>query len=106
MVGKSHCQLEYDYSRQETRVACDRLQASLYGRDATINAITTSLKTALADYDIVYLPTYRRVELTLTDDNREQSYRKKRRAKFKVATGSLFTGDIQFGLSDIYDRLA
>ena len=32
-------------------------------------------------------------------------YRRRRRQKFNIASGSLFTGDIQFGLSDISERL-
>ena len=69
---------------------------------AYLHATITS---ALSDYEVVYLPTYRRVELALKDDSKRESYRPRARPKFSVAPGGLHTGEIQFGLLDISDRL-
>jgi hypothetical protein len=67
--------------------------------------IQSVLDKVLNGIDIVYLPTYRRVELALGDDPRERPHRRRRR-RFTVVAGSLFTGEIQFGLSDISERLS
>jgi hypothetical protein len=74
-------------------------------RQPTVSTIFNRLEKALAGFEIVYLPTYRRVELALRGDPHESRHRR-RRPRFDVAAGSLFTGEIQFGLSDISERLA
>ncbi|WP_190311421.1 AAA family ATPase [Rhizobium phaseoli] len=51
---------------------------------------------------MVYLPTYRRVELPLLD--KEPGLRRPRKKRFFSGHG-LFTGDIQFGLADISAHL-
>lgn len=93
-----------DYSTVEARSVCDKLRAALYARIDSISRLNTALAEALANFEVVYLPTYRRVELALTNDKRERSAGR-RRSQLNVL-GSLFTGNIQFGLSDISDRLA
>ena len=83
---------------------CDDAVAALFRRNPKLHRLQQSLQRALQGYEIVYLPTYRRIELALTDSARESSGRRAQ-PKFKLATGSLHTGNIQFGLSDISDRL-
>lgn len=46
------------------------------------------------------------MELALTDESEPRHPRRRKNPKFAVAAGSLFTGDIQFGLGDISERLA
>lgn len=63
---------------------------------------------AMANVDIVYLPTYRRIELSLPEP--EEKYYSGRKAltvqaKLGLTRRGLYAGDIQFGLSDISARL-
>lgn len=93
----------YDLSR--VIHACDEAYFSLFQRSGSLLKVWQTLRTAMENYDIVYLPTYRRVELALTDDKDSRRLGRRKRPQFTIASGSLHTGDIQFGLSDISDRL-
>lgn len=94
----------FAYNHSDLTTTLDRILELIYSRQDSIRKIRDALKTALSDTEIVYLPTYRRIELALTDDE-SNSYGRKRRRRFNVAVGSLYKGDIQFGLGDISDRL-
>jgi predicted ATPase len=102
IISSLHSALNYD--RREVIAAVEKTRASLMERQPSVSKIFRTLQKALDGSEIVYLPTYRRVELALRGDPREPNRR--RRPKFNVAAGSLFTGEIQFGLSDISDRLS
>ena len=85
----------------------DRLLEGYFEHNETCKHIDASLKIALDGVEVVYLPTYRRVELSLNQEDEEPVYsRRRRRPKFLITGSGLFTGDIQFGLSDISDRLS
>lgn len=94
-----------DFNTRKAIDICEKLSSGLLARSPKLSAISETLQKVLAGFDIVYLPTYRRVELALGKDSSELPHRKKR-PKFNVAAGSLFTGDIQFGLADISERLS
>lgn len=94
-----------NYDRREVGAALTKARVSLMERQPAVSKIFGRLEKALAGLEIVYLPTYRRVELALRSERNEPHYRRKR-PKFDVAAGSLFTGEIQFGLSDISERLS
>jgi energy-coupling factor transporter ATP-binding protein EcfA2 len=85
---------------------CDKLRESILGNHPQINKIYVALRAALKDIDIVYLPTYRRIELPLSDASNEDAPNRRKKRRFRAAGSSLFTGDIQFGLGDISDRLS
>jgi predicted ATPase len=91
------------YDRAEVSALCDRLRAELFARVPEIARINNSITQALDGCEVVYLPTYRRVELALRG---EPADARRRRPRFNVGPGSLFTGDIAFGLSDISERLS
>jgi len=95
----------YNYNRRDAIEAINKARALLMERQPVVSRIFSILTKTLAGSEIVYLPTYRRIELALRGDPREASHRR-RRPRFDVAIGSLFTGEIQFGLSDIAERLA
>ena len=93
------------FSSKATREAFASVRDAIYNTNPRIKYISETIRKAIGEYEIVYLPTYRRVELALTDEGVQGRSRRYRRPKFNVAAGSLYTGDIQFGLSDISDRL-
>ena len=95
----------FDYNRREASVAIEKVRQILLERNPSILSIYTVLKKCLKGCEIVYLPTYRRIELALRGDPRE-TQRRRKRPRFEVAAGSLFTGEIQFGLTDISERLS
>ena len=89
------------------RKACDEAYVSLFTRNESLTKLRRGIQSVLKDFEIVYLPTYRRVELALTDDSESRRRRGARsRPKFNIATNGLHTGDIQFGLGDISERLS
>lgn len=96
----------YGWGTREPLNACRKIFEELLGRNASIALISAEIRSALKDYDIVYLPTYRRVELALTDTAPSTRPTSKARSKFSIAKGGLFNGNIQFGLSDIAERLS
>lgn len=95
----------YNWSTLEAENTIERVRTEVYSRDDKLNALWNSLRKVLSNIEVVYLPTYRRVELALEEDVEADEYKPARRPRFSVATGSLFPGDIQFGLADIQDRL-
>tara|TARA_R110000764_G_scaffold56626_1_gene123315 strand:+ start:48 stop:1610 length:1563 start_codon:yes stop_codon:yes gene_type:complete len=82
----------------------DDLASSIYQRVPAISALVSVLDSVIGEYEIVYLPTYRRVELALSSEGHERPGRR-RRPRFDLAAGSIFTSEIQFGLTDISERL-
>lgn len=96
----------YAYASKDVADVCNKLQKSLFQRNPALANVEERVRNALEDFEIVYLPTYRRVELALTDEPGPSRFaRRRRRPRFTTAAGSLFTPEIQFGLSDISDRL-
>jgi hypothetical protein len=96
----------FNYNYREMESSLERTRANLFQRLPKVARIWHILSEVLAEVEIVYLPTYRRIELSLTDEPTKGPYARRQRPKFNVALGSLHTGDIQFGLADISDRLA
>lgn len=96
----------YGYGGAESVRVCSKINEEILRRSPRISSIADKIKLALSDYDIVYLPTYRRVELALTDNSRQSDRRYRRKSRLNISRSGLFTGDIQFGLSDISDRLS
>jgi hypothetical protein len=94
-----------EYGRKKTIEYCDNVILQMNWRSPNLNAVSKKISQILSNYEIVYLPTYRRVELALGDPSEGPRSRKPRR-KFAVSASGLFTGDIQFGLADISDRLS
>ncbi|AEG94429.1 AAA family ATPase [Ramlibacter tataouinensis] len=72
-----------------------------------IEQLRKEISSAMSDIEVVYLPTYRRIELSLpeTDDPRSARRPTSVQAKLGLSRRGLHAGDIQFGLSDISARL-
>ncbi|WP_284275148.1 AAA family ATPase [Mesorhizobium huakuii] len=93
----------------EAKKIFDRLSNALFSKNKNIMSIIKSVREALRGIEVVYLPTYRRIELPLeleADGVSRQVGRRSSSAKIRVPPRSLFTADIQFGLSDISRRLS
>ncbi|WP_186374063.1 AAA family ATPase [Roseomonas gilardii] len=97
-----------NYSYKQAKALCDATAEEMFGRNSNIKTIRNALKNALRGIDIVYLPTYRRIELPLEPESNpnDSTYSSRKKKKFQLKGGGLFTADIQFGLADISDRLA
>lgn len=94
----------------DTRLAIRQLKKayqSLFDRSPELSKLRDQVTDALEGYEVVYLPTYRRVEIPLTDDD-DSVYRRRRskRPGFTVSSAGLHTGEIRFGLADIPQRLS
>lgn len=99
------------YSSVEARKTCDRLFELTRTSSKNIELIHSALKKALGDAEIVYLPTYRRIELPLDEEKiKADKVRGRRRTSIQSRLGlskrGLFNTDIQFGLADISERLS
>lgn len=86
------------------------LWASINDLESPIVSLKNSILSALTDIEIVYLPTYRRIELSLPDtDESRYPYRRRTSPSIQARLGltgrGLHAGNIQFGLSDISARL-
>jgi len=92
-------------SISDVSASFDRLRTNVLTRRPRIASIYEALQRELEGIDIVYLPTYRRIELALPEEIDKRTGTRAR-PKFKLASGSLHVGDIQFGLSDIAERLS
>lgn len=95
----------FNYNYAEMESAVENVRAEIFSRQPNILYMWNSLRRILDDTEIVYLPTYRRVELALRDEVGTDSFGRSKGPKFLVAAGSLYPGDIQFGLADIQERL-
>ena len=85
---------------------CEKLRTQLYARNKNIHWIFSTLQSALSGIEVVYLPTYRRIELPMVSYSKEAISRRRRSAHVRQSAISLFRGDILFGLSDISERLS
>lgn len=94
----------YGYDTQKIKKVISDLNQSTFDRNENTSYITNSIKSHLSGHEVLYLPTYRRVELALREDAKA-SPPKRKRSRIAFDSGRLFTGDIQFGLGDISDRL-
>ncbi|MDQ0591367.1 AAA family ATPase [Variovorax paradoxus] len=94
------------YDSTLARRQCERLASAIEGRNPNIDTLRRTVRSVLSGTEIVYLPTYRRIELSIpTSDARQSGRRKSILSRLGVARSGLYTADIQFGLGDISDRL-
>ncbi|WP_082163821.1 MULTISPECIES: AAA family ATPase [Burkholderia] len=100
-----YAKMGYDYAVAKSQ--CERLSKDLSEQNLRINQIRNQLASTLKDFEIVYLPTYRRIELSLPGPDVRRGERKKSvLSRLGVTRTGLYSADIQFGLGDISDRLA
>lgn len=95
------------YETAIARMQVQRVAKSIEGAIPNIDRLRKTVRKLLANTEIVYLPTYRRIELSLPNpDSRAGGGRRKTiLSRLGVARSGLYTADIQFGLGDISERL-
>ena len=93
------------FRSDEVRKIVERLNKDLHPQGAYLNELRLSINKAMADYDIIYLPTYRRIELPIASESKDSYTGRRRVAPFKQPGNSLLAGDINFGLNDISEHL-
>lgn len=97
-----------DYTVSSAKAVVEQIEASIGAKNERIERIRSSIRQVLSDVEIVYLPTYRRIELSLpeVDDPRTGRRPVNIQSKLGLSRRGLQSGDIQFGLSDISERLS
>lgn len=82
----------------------ENVASTLMSRAPRLQTVREKIKSTLKGIEIVYLPTYRRIELPLAES---EAIRGKGsvQARLGLSRRQLFSADIQFGLSDISARL-
>lgn len=95
------------HTRTSLRALLDKLEASIGSKNKKVTSIQKKIRSALKDVEIVYLPTYRRIELPLPEPVESKPGRRVRsiHSRLGLSRRNLHIGEIQFGLSDISERL-
>lgn len=84
----------FSHDFRAARKACDDVYAGLFRRSDRLDGIRRNLNTALEGHEIVYLPTYRRVELALTEETEGRRRPGSGKPKLSIASNGLHTGEI------------
>ena len=94
------------YRVGEARSQCEQISKLVREKLPQFEELRNKLSVVLSGVQIVYLPTYRRIELPLSDKRTDDtSDQPSIQARLGLTRNSLFANTIQFGLADISDRL-
>jgi hypothetical protein len=92
------------YSIPHLKNSLEALSRNIF-ESAGLTDIRAQVRSAMEGYDIVYLPTYRRIELSLPTLDKRGERKRSVLAQLGISRRGLHNADIQFGLGDIRDRL-
>lgn len=95
----------HNYSQRDSIEFCQKIRETYYCATPNLKKLWVVLAEAFKNVEIIYLPTYRRIELPIHDDEVESSSIRRQRPSIRVPERGLFSGNIQFGLGDISERL-
>jgi len=95
---------KFGYNRAAAAAALEKTINTALSQVPALQEAARTIKDAFAEIDVVYLPTYRRIELAISPS--PDRYGRYRRFSIPGTKLSLYSGEMQFGLSDILDRLA
>jgi ABC-type lipoprotein export system ATPase subunit len=96
-----------EYNLNDAFARCKALSEKIQARAPHLAIVRKLIQNALSEFEIVYLPTYRRIELSIPNPESRPGRKKQSiLARLGVFQRGLHTGEINFGLSDISDRLA
>jgi predicted ATP-dependent endonuclease of OLD family len=93
------------YSSRDSVEFCQKLRESYYCSTPNLSKLWTVLTETFKSVEIIYLPTYRRIELPIYDDEAESQNPRRPKPSIRIPERGLLSGNIQFGLGDISDRL-
>jgi energy-coupling factor transporter ATP-binding protein EcfA2 len=96
------------FNMAEAKKLCDRVVKEIEERPLNTESVRRELRHLLSDVEIVYLPTYRRIELPLTTGDQVDpgtGRKKSVQSRLSISKRGLFDAEIRFGLSDISERL-
>jgi predicted ATPase len=93
----------FDYNHYKAEKWLNDAASRFIARKPSLTDLFSFLNESLSGFDIVYLPTYRRIEQAL--EREEDSLRARRRAGPTQAAGMPLPPEMRFGLPDIPDRL-
>ncbi len=95
----------HGYSTRDAVEFCHKLRESYYCSTPNLARHWAVLESVFKDVEIMYLPTYRRIELPIHDDAELESANGRRQPSLPFPKHGLFSGNIQFGLGDIPEKL-
>jgi len=100
--------IQTTHTRESANTFFSELEGMVGLKNRRLEFIRTTIRKSFGNVDIVYLPTYRRIELSLPETEEFQKYGRGQSVQSKLGLNkrSLQSGEIQFGLSDISSRLA
>lgn len=100
--------LQPSHDRNSADNFFSELENQMGKKNSRLEFVRNSIRESLGDIDIVYLPTYRRIELSLPENEESRKYGRTQsiQSKLGLSKKSLQSGEIQFGLADISSRLA
>lgn len=93
------------YNTMEVDDFLESLSESDEVKSTAIYSIYQTIEISISNYDVIYLPTYRRIELPLSRTFATRKRRKRPGYAMRNIDTSALVGDIQFGLQDISDHL-
>jgi len=97
---------ESPYDKDDIQKAFERLQACAGEAQVGWKELQSLVKEALGDIEVIYLPTYRRVEVDLPQFRKSSSGRRGRSQRF-IKNEIIKNDDlINFGLSDVEEKLS
>ncbi|MBA0301707.1 ATP-binding protein [Stenotrophomonas maltophilia] len=99
----------YGYRADECLKALAVVAESIKGEVPEVDHVRDVVRKCLDGIEVVYLPTYRRIELALSESVEEARAGRRRasvQSRLGISKKSLFNTEIQFGLRDISDRLS
>lgn len=93
----------HSYNPKALQKNMSALFSDVISASPEIDALDKTISDRLSGYEVVYLPTYRRLELSLESDPHLPL--RASRPKLRASKDSIHSADIEFGLSDIRDQL-
>lgn len=95
----------HGYSARDAVEFCQKTRESYYCSTPNLQKLWMVLTETFKSVEIIYLPTYRRIELPIHDDEVESVGLRRQKPSIRIPERGLFSGNIQFGLGDISERL-
>lgn len=91
------------YSYRKTQRQLQDMYEAMFHELPELSQLLISINSALSEYEVLYLPTYRRLELSLASDKSRR--RRNQRPSLKLDEETIHSGKVEFGLSDIQAQL-